>query len=81
MSILSFHVNGRGVRSLISPDMSMRVSGGHLDLSFPERLLVTDNDLFNPFPDILILSYAAENCYRRTDTEKAEVEVRRFRAS
>jgi len=35
----------------------MRVSGGHLDLSFPERLLVTDADLTNPSSDILVLSY------------------------
>jgi len=31
----------------------MRVSGGHLDLSFPERLLVTDADLANSFQDII----------------------------
>jgi hypothetical protein len=52
MSIFSFHVIGRGWWSLISPDMSIRVRGGHLDLSFPDRLLVTDIDLPNPFSDI-----------------------------
>jgi hypothetical protein len=48
----------------------MRVSGGHLDLSFPERLLVTDTDLVNPFSDMLILSYVQQ--LQSTDTGRVE---------
>src|SRR5579871_192988 len=80
ISILSFHVNGRGVTSLISPDMSMRVSGGHLDLSFPERLLVTDADLANPCPDILVLRYVQQSQSMNGGRE-GRLEARHFRAS
>jgi hypothetical protein len=41
-SNLSFLVNSRPLSSDISPDMSMRVRGGHLDRSRPVRLVVYD---------------------------------------
>jgi hypothetical protein len=35
-SKLSFHVMTRGPSSVSSPDISMRVKGGHLDRSLPD---------------------------------------------
>ena len=44
-SILSFRYSCRGLSSDISPDMSMRVSGGHLDRSRPVRLVDLNCDM------------------------------------